>query len=93
MQQEAAQYASQTPEAFEIWPENQLIAEVFLALETEWRLLVGPGGVYYQGLRRSAMKDTIELMGIERGEWPDLFYGLRIMEATAQKILNEKDSW
>lgn len=72
-------------------PENQRIVEVFVALGTQWRVIAGIGGVFYQGLDYTATRNAIELMGIDRSEWPEIFNGLRIMEAAAQPILNEKE--
>lgn len=92
MRDEAASYIQQVPEQFEVWPENETIVEAFAALDTQWDLIVGFAGILFKGLDYSRVKDTLEMMGIDRSKWPDTFWGLRIMEAAAKSVLNKKDN-
>lgn len=70
------------PDGTDVWPDNWLAVQAFAALSTQWRL--GPGGQLV-GLDYGAIPPTLELLGIERAEWPDVFAGLRVMEAEAIK--------
>ncbi len=92
MHQEAAHFAQKKLEAFEVIEENTKTVDVFVALESEWNLIVGAfGGIRYLGLKRPAIQSTLELMGIERSDWPEIFNGLRMMESAARPILNSED--
>lgn len=93
MREEAAQYAHKKPEVFEVFPENKVITDVFEALESQWLIVTGWLGVRYQGLNYVAAHCVLDMMGIDRAEWPTIFKGLRIMEAAARPVLNNsKDS-
>jgi len=50
------------------------------------------GFLNYQGIEYPSVKATLELMGIERRQWPEVFDDLRLMERVAKEIFNEKDS-
>lgn len=63
----------------EVWPDNALAVDVFVDLQTQWR--VGQGGRY--GLDYAAIPSVLEMLAVDRGEWPDLFRSLRIMESAA----------
>lgn len=62
---------------------------VFLALQTQWRMLVPPmgGAIIWLGLDYQAAEATIRLMGYQ-DQSKTLFEGLRIMEAAALPIRN-----
>lgn len=49
-------------------------------------------GIYYESLDRSSIKDSLELMCVDRTLWPDIFSGLRIMELAAKPVLNKRNS-
>lgn len=66
-----------------IWPDNWLTVQAWATLSTQWRL--GPSG-QLAGLDYGAIVPTLELMGVERAEWRELFQGLRQMEA---EVLSE----
>lgn len=68
------------PEGTDVWPDNWLAVQSFAALSTQWRL--GPSGQLV-GLDYGAIPPTLDLLGIKRAEWPDVFAGLRVMEAEA----------
>lgn len=73
---------------FEVLPSNWNTVRVFQA--SEWQILVGLGGIYYEKLQRSSIKSTLELMRIDPEKWPSIFLGLRIMEIAAKPVLNKK---
>lgn len=85
----AARYKSRPIEPFQIWPQHAKTVDVFLACR--WSILTGIAGIYYESLDRSSIKDSLELMCVERFQWPDIFNGLRIMELAAKPVLNKRN--
>ena len=70
--------------AFEVWEENWEIVEMFLRLQTQWRVgIAGPTGLDYAALewlcRLYSVKDPATL-----------FEGLQLMEVTALSCFNKK---
>jgi len=70
--------------AFEVWEENWEIVEMFLRLQTQWRVgMAGPTGLDYAALewlcRLYSVKDPATL-----------FEGLQLMEVTALSCFNKK---
>jgi hypothetical protein len=87
---EADEYLRRRVVTYELFPENVTTVRVFTALSSQWQMLVGIGAVVYQGLDYQKVKATLELMGIDRAEWADIFDGLQVMEAAALPVLNER---
>lgn len=58
---------------------------MFAALLTQWRV-ASMGGVI--GLDYAAIPPTLEMMAIERTDWPALFGQIRVMENEAVKVIN-----
>lgn len=76
---------------YAVWLENWPTVYVFMSMSTQWRVIAsGMGGIHYQGLEYEALPATMSLMGIRRKDWPEIFAGLRPMEAAALKILNDR---
>lgn len=76
---------------YEVWPENVKVIRTFVAMETQWREVVVETEVIKRGLRYEALDSTLnKLKGIKRKDWPDIFQGLRVMEAAALKALREQ---
>ena len=78
-----------TEAPLEIYPENHAALEWFLALETQWRILLGMSAVYYQGLRYDIAVLMMREAGLRRRERHRLLADLRIMEGAALPLLNE----
>jgi Phage related hypothetical protein (DUF1799) len=86
-----------------VWPENAPIVQAFFEICTQWRTVsVGGGGFagmggaslmhtfpHFVGLDYGAVRAGLNAAGIE--VTPDLWRGLRIMEAAALIALNEAD--
>ncbi|MEN9671433.1 MAG: hypothetical protein RL018_1710 [Pseudomonadota bacterium] len=75
---------------FEVLPENLMAVQVFLAMQTNWRVIAGMAGIVWQGLDYSALPAVFQLMAIPKKQHPALFQDLRLMEAEAVPILNKK---
>jgi hypothetical protein len=84
-----------------IWPENRAIVEAFLAVSLQWRVsahggggMVSPAGgaimpivPLFIGLDYAAVRAGLDAEGIV--VTPELWRGLRTMEAAAAAALNE----
>lgn len=75
---------------FEVEQENLTAVHVFVAMQTNWRVVAGMGGVVYQGLDYPSLQSVANMLGIKRKTLPDLFSDIQIMEAAALPLLNEK---
>jgi hypothetical protein len=91
---EALQQRRQSEE-FEVWPDNWRAWELFAALETQWRLVVGPGGgVFYEGIDYSVL-DQVErrLPALDDEDLPDertRWHQLQLLEREAKRHLNQR---
>ena len=66
----------------EVWPEIVSVVNVFIAMDTQWR--VGMNGA--TGLDYTALPVVLRMTEIPRKKWPDAFADIRVMERAA---LNE----
>lgn len=71
-----------------VWPENWLAVRVFLAVETQWRLVLGFGVGVHLGLDYAGVETAMRRLKIE-DEDGELFADLQEMERAALPILNE----
>ena len=44
--------------------------------------------VRYQGIEYDCIVPVLQLMGIKRKKWPEIFDGIRIMERAALTVIN-----
>jgi hypothetical protein len=79
-------------EPFAVWPDNADAVRLFCALATQWRVVVvaglGGGAAIHTGLDYAALPPAARALGLRITE--DLFGGVRVMEAAALPILNER---
>jgi hypothetical protein len=75
------------PDEFRVLPCNWPAMQVFLRLRRQWRF-AGLGGVV--GLDYAQVLAALELMGVERPMWPDLFDKLRVMEEAAMEVIESR---
>ncbi|WP_425417332.1 DUF1799 domain-containing protein [Oricola indica] len=75
-----------TGETFAVMAENWRTVKAFLALETQWRVSAGAGGVIWTGLDYGAA--TARLRRRSFRAFDRLMVRLRIMEEAALPILN-----
>jgi hypothetical protein len=77
------------PEDFLVWPDNWPVLQVFMAMQTQWRMIAGMGGVMYQGIDYGAFTPAVlRGLGVTMAGWPEIFNGLRVMERAALTELN-----
>jgi hypothetical protein len=70
----------ETPDVFEVYPCNWQAVQVFLAMETQWRVAPMGGAV---GLVYEALPVVFDLLDVRRKHRPALFKKLREIEAGA----------
>lgn len=68
---------------FGVWPENEITVGAFLALEWQWQAGRTADGSQRLLLAQDPIKSTLELMGVKRRQWPEVFDGLKVMELAA----------
>lgn len=80
--------AGQADADFEVWAENWDTLSAFLAVQTQWRAIARgmDGQVYWQGLDYAGVEAGLRGNGIDAT--PDIWAGLRVMEAAARNALN-----
>lgn len=66
----------------EVWSENVSVVNVFIAMDTQWR--VGMNGA--TGLDYTALPVVLRMTETPRKTWPSAFQDIRVMERAA---LNE----
>lgn len=71
--------------AADVWPENLLAVETFIAMSTQWRFgYAGPIGLDY-----AALPAVFDITGVPALDRADAFEGLRVMESEALRIMGE----
>lgn len=73
-----------------IWPENVLTVRVFFDQEYQWLKTLTADGPVDVGLDHGQIKNTLELLGVKRRNWPEIFNGLKDMEAEALKVMRNE---
>ena len=90
-----AHFIEQVESVQVVYPENWLPLTVFLAVQTQWRMVSGAAGAAYTGLDYVALKAAMDLMHINETERPEVFEDIRVMELEwlhAQAELQKKES-
>lgn len=68
-----------------VWPDNLGPMNVLIAMATQWRT----GAMGVTGLDYNVLPSVLRLVGIPRGDWPDTFECVRVMEAEAMTVISE----
>lgn len=82
--------ASAEPEAFEVMAQNADSLQLWLAVETQWRLAIGLGGSSWLGLDYSAVDVVLRRVGLSKARANEVFGDLMVMEAAALSTFGEK---
>lgn len=69
-----------------LWPCCVPAVQLLVALGTQWRMAAMGGPV---GLDYGAVRPTLQLLGVPRAQWPDLFKDLQVMEAAAVRAMRD----
>lgn len=75
--------ADEDDEEIEIWPENMIVVDAFLACHTQWAIHAMSG--VYLGLRYESVSATLDMLGV--ADRRDVFWGIRVMEREALDVL------
>lgn len=65
-----------------VFYDNWLALNVFLAVQTQWRVIGGMGPLAYTGLDYTALKATMDLLGVAKKLRAALFEDVRELEAS-----------
>jgi hypothetical protein len=73
----------------EVWPDCWRAVHTFVQLSTQWRIVALPSGAQHLlGLDYGVIPAVLELAGVPREEWSDVFADLRVMEQAALEKIN-----
>lgn len=87
----AARARLQKPEVeFGVWEENWPLVQLFVCLQTDWRVAVGMAGIVYFGIEKQAIESTLRMTNTPVDEWPERLRLLKLMESAALPLLNSK---
>lgn len=64
-----------------VFEENWLALTVFIAVQTQWRIVAGMSGSMVTGLDYAALKGAMDMLGVSKKKRPQLFDDVRILEA------------
>lgn len=77
-------------EDIELLPELWPAWELFLDTWTQWRVLTGLSGVFYEGIDYSSLLAVMEIHGIKQDERQPVLAQVRILEDEARKLRNKQ---
>ncbi len=75
---------------FAVMPENWQALEVFLSCQTQWKIVAGMGGCFYQGLDYPALESVLNLRVSKRKKRAKLFRQVQLIERGALEVINSK---
>lgn len=78
------------PEKIELWAEHAEAFDLFIACSSQWRIVAGMSGVFYQGLDASSLAATMDMLGIEQGQRRERLQQVRQIEVGALEVMNRK---
>lgn len=78
---------SASEDFIEIWPANHASFYAWLECQTQWDAVGTPAGIIWTKLPYEAVLTVLDDLGSPRGVFADI----RLMEAVALPILNERD--
>ena len=78
------------PQDFELWPEHQEAWGVYLGCATQWRLSVGVGGLYWQGLDYQGVDVVMRRYRVPRKRQDAVFAELQVLEDEEKAIRNRR---
>lgn len=82
------QQQRERPDDFELWPEHQEAWNVYLGCATQWRVAVGMGGAYWEGLNYSSVEIVMNRYGVPESMKNKVFSDVQIMEDEEKQIRN-----
>lgn len=71
----------------ELWPDHVQVVHIFSITRTQWRYAGMAGSPV--GLIYSELPFVLEMDGIDRKDWPQLFADLQVMERAALEQMRQ----
>lgn len=81
---------NKAPESCGVWPEHWPALQLFLAVQTQWRVALGMGGAHYQGLDYAAVYGHPKVVRLDPDEQDERLEQLQHIEAGALEGLNAR---
>lgn len=75
-------------DTFEVWPENADAVDLFVALQTQWRVAAGMSALVITGLDYAAVEAAMRMRGVK--DRRAMFAAIRTMESAALPALNRQ---
>lgn len=70
-------------------PENWLALQVFLQCQTQWRIIAGMAGAFYQGLDYQSVETVIRFQ-VKKKKRARVFQDIQLIEQGALSKINDK---
>src|SRR6185369_17450599 len=89
-QREAAEESA----PFEVFEDNWLTVQTFLALQTQWEkaVVVGESAIFiYSGIRYESFGTAMVMAGAPRAMRREIYLGVQLMEYAALAVLNKSE--
>jgi hypothetical protein len=72
-------------------PENWASLLCFLKCSTQWEIIAGFGGSFYQGLKYPSVNIVLDRSGLESEEQNQIFADIQTIERGVLEVINQKD--
>lgn len=80
----------QVDETYELPPQLWPAWQCFLSTWNQWRVITGFAAVHYEGIDQGALHSAMQMLGIKRRKWPQVFAQVLTLEDEARKLRNTK---
>lgn len=81
----------ETDDLFPVYPENWPTVQVFKRCADSWDIVAGMDNIFYQALKTDRIESVLRLMKIPDSDKLEIFDNLRVMQAAAKEVLNERE--
>lgn len=78
-------------EEFLVEPDNHQLVDLWLAMDSQWRLAIGFAGCCWQAPEHVNAWSALKAMGVKKRNRQGLFRALCDMEQEALQVLNAED--
>lgn len=76
---------------FLLWPEHWNAWNVYLGCSTQWRMAVGMGGVFWQGLDYQGVEMVMRRYRVPRKQQDQVFAEIQVLEEEEKSIRNSRE--
>lgn len=82
--------SDQVEDTYELAPELWDAWQCFVATWNQWRVVVGFAGGHYEGIDHSALHSSMQMLGIRKRKWAEVYHQVLILENEARRLRNQK---